>query len=76
MVVYGTGQVAGTVAADVLKIGDITVQNQGFGLVLQASADFLDISCDGLFVRIFPPPRCFGCLACPFLAGAACPAAL
>lgn len=53
MVMYGTGQVAGTVAADTLKIGDITIENQGFGLVLHASSDFLDISCDGLFVR-FP----------------------
>jgi hypothetical protein len=76
MVVYGTGQVAGTVAADVLKIGDITVQNQGFGLVLQASADFLDISCDGLFVRIFPPPSLLWVPGMPILAGAACPAAL
>jgi hypothetical protein len=53
MVTYGTGQVAGTVAADTLRLGNITVDNQGFGLVLQASTDFLDISCDGLFVR--PP---------------------
>lgn len=51
MVTYGTGQVAGTVAADTLTVGDITVKNQGFGLVLRASTDFLDISCDGLFVR-------------------------
>ncbi len=43
-------QVAGTVAADTLKIGNITVKNQGFGLVLSSSRDFLDISCDGLFV--------------------------
>ena len=54
MVTYGTGQVAGTVAADTLTIGNITVPNQGFGLVLHASVDFLDISCDGLFVS--PPP--------------------
>lgn len=51
MVTYGTGQVAGTVAADSLTVGNITVANQGFGLVLRASTDFLDISCDGLFVR-------------------------
>lgn len=43
-------QVAGTVAADTLEIGNITVKNQGFGLVLSSSRDFLDISCDGLFV--------------------------
>ncbi len=54
MVTYGTGQVAGTVAADTLTVGDITVKNQGFGLVLRASTDFLDISCDGLFVRSCP----------------------
>jgi len=58
MVTYGTGQVAGTVAADTLLVGDITVKNQGFGLVLRASADFLDISCDGLFVRS-PPAEVF-----------------
>ena len=50
MVTYGTGQVAGTVAADTLQLGNITVPHQGFGLVLHASVDFLDISCDGLFV--------------------------
>ncbi|CAL8469579.1 g9120 [Coccomyxa elongata] len=54
MVTYGTGQVAGTVAADTLTVGDITVKNQGFGLVLRASTDFLDISCDGLFGLGFP----------------------
>ena len=43
-------QVAGTVAADTLQLGNITVQNQGFGLVLSSSSDFVDISCDGLFV--------------------------
>lgn len=53
MITYGTGQVAGTVAADTLTVGNITVKNQGFGLVLRASTDFLDISCDGLFVRPF-----------------------
>ncbi len=45
-------QVAGTVAADTLELGNITVQNQGFGLVLSSSSDFLDISCDGLFVSL------------------------
>jgi hypothetical protein len=50
-------QVAGTVAADTLKIGNITVKNQGFGLVLSSSRDFLDISCDGLFVRSRTPCR-------------------
>ncbi len=45
-------QVAGTVAADSLQLGNITVQNQGFGLVLSSSSDFLDISCDGLFVSL------------------------
>lgn len=54
MVTYGTGQVAGTVAADTMTVGDITIKNQGFGLVLRASTDFLDISCDGLFVRFCP----------------------
>ncbi len=54
MVTYGTGQVAGTVAADTMVVGDITIKNQGFGLVLRASTDFLDISCDGLFVRFCP----------------------
>ncbi|BDA44683.1 Cathepsin E-B [Coccomyxa sp. Obi] len=54
MVTYGTGQVAGTVAADTLTVGNITVKNQGFGLVLRASTDFLDISCDGLFGLGFP----------------------
>ena len=59
MVTYGTGQVAGTVAADTLMIGNITVPAQGFGLVLHASVDFLDISCDGLFVRrLTPRPAC------------------
>ena len=43
-------QVAGTVAADTLKLGNITIPNQGFGLVLSSSSDFVDISCDGLFV--------------------------
>ena len=45
-------------AADTLHLGNITVKNQGFGLVLSSSSDFLDISCDGLFVS--PPP--FSCL--------------
>ncbi|EIE21459.1 acid protease [Coccomyxa subellipsoidea C-169] len=54
MITYGTGQVAGTVAADTLTVGNITVKNQGFGLVLRASTDFLDISCDGLFGLGFP----------------------
>ena len=40
-------------AADTLHLGNITVKNQGFGLVLSSSSDFLDISCDGLFVS--PP---------------------
>ena len=48
-------QVAGTVAADTLEIGNITVKNQGFGLVLSSSKDFLDISCDGLFVSSRTP---------------------
>ena len=48
-------QVAGTVAADTLEIGNITVKNQGFGLVLSSSRDFLDISCDGLFVSTRTP---------------------
>ena len=48
-------QVAGTVAADTLEIGNITVKNQGFGLVLSSSRDFLDISCDGLFVSSRTP---------------------
>lgn len=39
-------------AADTLQIGNITVKNQGFGLVLSSSSDFLDISCDGLFVSL------------------------
>ena len=50
-------QVAGTVAADTLHLGNITVKNQGFGLVLSSSSDFLDISCDGLFVS----PPVYGC---------------
>ena len=50
-------QVAGTVAADTLQIGNITVKNQGFGLVLSSSSDFLDISCDGLFVSLQNPPE-------------------
>ena len=47
-------KVAGTVAADTLHLGNITVKNQGFGLVLSSSSDFLDISCDGLFVSPLP----------------------
>ena len=41
-------------AADTLRLGNITVKNQGFGLVLSSSSDFLDISCDGLFVSPLP----------------------
>ena len=41
-------------AADTLHLGNITVKNQGFGLVLSSSSDFLDISCDGLFVSPLP----------------------
>lgn len=50
-------QVAGTVAADTLQLGNITVKNQGFGLVLSSSSDFLDISCDGLFVSLQKLPE-------------------
>ncbi len=39
-------------AADTLHLGNITVKNQGFGLVLSSSSDFVDISCDGLFVSL------------------------
>ena len=45
-------------AADTLHLGNITVKNQGFGLVLSSSSDFLDISCDGLFVSALPCRFC------------------
>ena len=49
-------------AADTLHLGNITVKNQGFGLVLSSSSDFLDISCDGLFVSQLSPCSLFyGC---------------
>ena len=44
------------------QLGNITVPHQGFGLVLHASVDFLDISCDGLFVS------CPGQIMCLHLA--------
>lgn len=49
---YGTGQVAGYVDFDILKLGSPSLQitHQGFGEAYQASDDFSSTSCDGLFV--------------------------
>ncbi|KAK9836843.1 hypothetical protein WJX74_009345 [Apatococcus lobatus] len=46
---YGTGAVEGVTVNDTLKVGAITVPRQATGGVLQATPDFTDSSCDGLF---------------------------
>jgi hypothetical protein len=49
---YGTGEVVGNSATDVMSMGTpaLTVDSQGFGGVYAASDDFVGASCDGLVV--------------------------
>jgi len=49
---YGTGRVVGSVATETLTIGTppMAVKEQGFGMIVDTSADFARTSCDGLIV--------------------------
>ena len=50
---YGTGRVIGSVATETLTLGTppMAVKDQGFGMIVDTSADFARTSCDGLIVR-------------------------
>lgn len=56
MDLYGTGVVAGNVSQDTISLGSpaLVLQAQAFGDALQISADFVGVSCDGLFVSLAP----------------------
>jgi len=49
---YGTGRVVGSVATETLTLGTppMSVRDQGFGMIVDTSADFARTSCDGLIV--------------------------
>ena len=53
---YGTGEVIGITVNDTLRIGTISVPRQAIGAVLEATNDFIDSSCDGLFVSSSKAP--------------------
>lgn len=48
---YGTGAVALSLFYDTVNMAGISISNQGVGAASTLSADFNDVSCDGLVVR-------------------------
>ncbi|KZP11615.1 acid protease [Athelia psychrophila] len=52
-VAYGQGQVSGTLASDVVAIGELTISSQYFGAISQESDDFNDSPNDGLIGMAF-----------------------
>ncbi|TFY72126.1 hypothetical protein EVG20_g882 [Dentipellis fragilis] len=52
-VTYGSGQVSGTLATEVVSIGGLTVESQAFGAVNQESRDFDGQPNDGLIGMAF-----------------------
>ena len=59
---YSLGKVSGEVAIDTVSLGtpNFTVFGQVFGLVENATADFENNTCDGVFVRPIPLSGCHG----------------
>jgi len=51
---YGTGRVVGSVATETLTLGTppMAITDQGFGMIVDTSADFARTSCDGLIVSV------------------------